>query len=279
MAAVQREAKNATQTYLDIAEIRDDVIVLKDGSYRSVLACSSINFDLKSEEEKNAIIYSYQAFLNSLNFPIQILIRSRRINLDNYLRSLGEHEQRQENELIRLQTAEYIEFIRRLIDVVNIMQKTFYVVVPHYPAGLTPTGKSGGIFSLFRGGGSTPQGKFDEGKNALKQRSSLVAQGLGAMGVRAAELKTQELVELFYEIYNPEVQQQEKLTDVAEITGPVVQASPDLPAAASAQAGAVPTAPTAAPAVTPQGPEVAPLEPPTEITPGPVEGINLEEQS
>jgi type IV secretory pathway VirB4 component len=239
--AVPRESKNATQTYLDISEIRDDVIVLKDGSYRSVLACSSINFDLKSEDEKNAIIFSYQSFLNSLAFPIQILVRSRRINLDNYLGKLGEYEEAQENELIRLQTSEYIEFIRRLIEVVNIMQKTFYVIVPHYPAGLTPTGKSAGLFSFFSRK-STPSIKFEEGKNALKSRSSLVAQSLGSMGVRAAELKTQELIELFYEIYNPEVQQQEKLTGVAEITGPVVVAAPEVPAAppgaAAPEAGA-----------------------------------------
>lgn len=261
MAPVARTAKNATQTYLDISEIRDDVIVLKDGSYRSVLACSSINFDLKSEDEKNAIIFSYQAFLNSLNFPIQILVRSRRINLDNYLGKLGEFEAHQENELIRLQTSEYIEFIRRLIEVVNIMQKTFYLVVPLYPSGLTPTGQSKGLFSLIpglRGKKNTSQGKFDENKNLLKSRASLVAQGLGTLGVRAAELKTQELIELFYEIYNPELQQQEKLTQVAEIVGPVVSAAPEV----AVNPGAVPAATPGA------GVELEPE----------VEGMNLEEK-
>lgn len=223
---VKQAPKNATQTYLDIAEIKDDVIILKDGSYRSVLMASSVNFDLKSEDEKNAVIYAYQAFLNSLSFPIQILVRSRRINLDNYIHKLEECERTQDNELVQTQTTEYIEFIRQLIDVVNIMQKTFYVVVPFYPGGLNPSGGSKGIFSLFGKKKGIDNKSFEANKGLLKQRSQLVAQGLGGMGVRAAELKTQELIELFYSIYNPETHAQEKLANAAELTGPAVTAGP-----------------------------------------------------
>ena len=225
MAKVARTPKNATQAYLEIAEIRDDIVILRDGSYRSVLLCSSVNFDLKSEDEKNAIIYAYQAFINSLTFPLQILIRSRRINLDSYLESLSGFEQNQTNELIRLQTGEYIEFIRRLIEVVNIMEKSFYVVVPHFPSGLTPTGAGRSLFSaLFGRKTKTPERSFREHQGQLTGRTQIIAQGLGSLGVRAAALNTQELIELFYTIYNPELSADQKLTQVGELTGPAVLA-------------------------------------------------------
>ncbi|MEA3304551.1 MAG: hypothetical protein U9Q15_02225, partial [Patescibacteria group bacterium] len=119
----------STQMYLKIAEIRDNVVVMKDGSMRAVLKTSSVNFDLKSKEEQESIIYGYQQFLNSLEFPVQFLIKSRKLNIEEYLDMLRGKAQEQKNELIRKQTYEYIEYIARLVDIADIMRKDFYVIV------------------------------------------------------------------------------------------------------------------------------------------------------
>lgn len=123
----------ATQQFLDIAEIKEDVIVLKNGSYRGVLAVSSINYDLKSSEEQDAIINQYQNFLNSLDFPVQILINSRKLNINSYLEFIDNKEKEQMNELLRIQTAEYRNFIQQLVSVSNIMDKNFFIILPFSP--------------------------------------------------------------------------------------------------------------------------------------------------
>ena len=125
-----KQQVGSTQDTLKFAEIRNDTVVLKDGNLRQVLLCSSINFALKSEQEQNAIVYAYQNFLNSLNFPIQILMQSKKLDLSNYLKKLSEKANSQTNELLRSQTLDYIDFIKRLINLANIMDKRFYVVVP-----------------------------------------------------------------------------------------------------------------------------------------------------
>ncbi|PIR67921.1 hypothetical protein COU50_00655, partial [bacterium CG10_big_fil_rev_8_21_14_0_10_33_18] len=122
----------SVQAYLEISEIRDNIIVLKDGSMRAVLMVSSINFDLKSSTEQEALILSYQDFLNSFDFPIQILIRSKKLNLDSYLHMLSERKNAETNEFLKIQLDQYVAFIKGLLEVSNIMDKKFYIVVPFF---------------------------------------------------------------------------------------------------------------------------------------------------
>lgn len=130
----------STQAYLPISEIKEGVVVMRDQSLRSVLIVSSVNFALKSEQEKDAIIASYQSFLNSLNFPVQIVASSKKLHLTNYINSLKTLGQNQTNPLLKIQTEEYSRFIEQLLEVSNIMEKRFYVVVPYFPAGVNVEG-------------------------------------------------------------------------------------------------------------------------------------------
>ena len=123
----------STQLYLNIAEIKDDVLVLKNGGLRAILQTSSVNFNLKSEEEQNAIIYSYQSFLNSLDFPIQIVVQSRKLDVDKYIENVRNMAEKHENPLLKQQTLEYAEYVQKLIEYADIMEKNFYVIVPFDP--------------------------------------------------------------------------------------------------------------------------------------------------
>ncbi|MCL5407177.1 MAG: hypothetical protein M1429_01640 [Patescibacteria group bacterium] len=211
----------STQDTLKFAEIRNDTVVLKDGNLRQILLCSSINFALKSEQEQNAIVYAYQNFLNSLNFPIQILMQSKKLDLSNYLKKLSEKAGSQPNELLRSQTLDYIDFIKRLINLANIMDKRFYVVVPFIiPPKVGPTNP------LSRG--SEPQtllsnDEFTTYTKELEQRVQVIETGLGTIGIRTAKLNTQQLIELLYGVYNPEEANKEKLTEAENLTGEVVK--------------------------------------------------------
>jgi len=212
--------KASTQSYLPVEEVREGAVVVKGGGLRAVLRVQGVNFDLKSEAEQNAIIASFQGFLNSLSFPIQMLIRSRKLDLDNYLDQLNKAQESQQNELLRMQTLEYIDFIKRLLEVANIMSKEFYVVVPYSPS----VTQKGGIFTLFSKK-AAQRGKekaFSQNKTALEDRVESVITALEEMGLRAQELSTQELVEMFYNIYNPAVSTREKLVEVSKLTTPVV---------------------------------------------------------
>lgn len=236
----QKKKKEAasTQAYLNISEIKDGVVVLKDGSLRVVLMTSAVNFALKSGEEQDAMIYAYQRFVNSLNHPIQILIHSRRLDLDYYLDKLGKRAESQSIELVKLQTLEYAEFIKRLISVTNIMDKRFYVVVPFYPPGVEQVK---GIKSFFatkpNAAAETAKREtaFQNYRGQLLQRAEAVASGLGAIGVRAAQLNSEELVELFYSVYNPQTATKQKLVNVDDLTAATVsgkpEAAPDVQAA------------------------------------------------
>lgn len=204
----------SSQEILKFAEIHNDTLVLKDGNLRQILLCSSINFALKSEQEQNAIVYAYQNFLNSLNFPIQILMQSKKLDLSNYLKKLSEKAAGQKNELLRAQTLDYIDFIKRLINLANIMDKRFYVVVPFIiPPKLGP-GQTQMILSSQ---------EFEKYKTELEQRVQVVTSGLGSIGIRTAKLNTQQLIELFYGVYNPEEGSKEKLIEVENLTGDVVK--------------------------------------------------------
>ncbi|MBT4917810.1 hypothetical protein HN709_01985 [Candidatus Peregrinibacteria bacterium] len=214
----------STQAHLRIGEIRDDVVVLKNGGMRAVIKTSSINFNLKSEEEQQAIIYSYQAFLNSLEFPVQILVRSKKLNIDDYIDQVKKLGEKQENSLLQEQTYEYADYIKRLVEYADIMEKSFYVVIPYDPSRAVKSGL--GIQDFFQR--LSPKdtvteakkryGEFDQVKKTLSQRINTVSAGLQNCGLQTEALATQELIELFYESYNPKIYRTAKLQDVADIT-------------------------------------------------------------
>jgi type IV secretory pathway VirB4 component len=199
----------ATQEYVPIKEVRDGIIVLKDGSLRALVLTSSINFSLKSEEERQATIYQFQNFLNSLDFSIQIFMQSRKLDIRPYIALMEQREKKQTNDLMRIQTREYIEFIKNFTKNTNIMTKHFFIVIPYSPAPLqTKSGPLGGLKSILpqtkaqkAGAGDTDI--FEEHRAQLLQRIAVVEQGLVQCGLRMVELGTEEVVELFYKIFNP----------------------------------------------------------------------------
>jgi type IV secretory pathway VirB4 component len=196
----------ATQDFVPIKEVRDGILILKDGSIRSILLVSSLNFSLKSDEEREAIIYQFQDFLNSLDFPVQISIQSRRLDIRPYIALLEERYKEQVNDLLKIQTQEYIAFIKSFTESVNIMTKSFFVVVEYNPAIIQ--GGTMKIASLI-GRKETPEDvkkkleNFEENKSQLEQRISSIEQGLSRCGLRLIPLGTEELIELFYKIFNP----------------------------------------------------------------------------
>ncbi len=203
----------STQNFVPIKEIRDGVVVMKDGSLRSVLMASSINMSLKSEDEQRSVIFQFQNFLNSLDFSIQIFIQSRKYDIRPYVALLEEREKEQLNDLMKIQMREYINFIKNFTETTNIMTKNFFVIIPYTPPILN-TGKNS-IFKIFE---KNTQEKsitnteensrhFEENKSQLEQRMYVVKQGLVRTGVRTAELGTEEIVELFYRIFNPSEQE------------------------------------------------------------------------
>lgn len=209
----------STQDFLKFAEIKDDTVILKDGNLRQVLLCSSINFSLKSEQEQNAIVYAYQNFLNSLTFPIQILMQSKKLDLTKYLEKLQQKATKQTNELLRLQTTDYIDFIKRLVSLANIMDKRFYVVVPFF----VPVKIGVGLNSSSSGKVSLSNDEFRQYLIELKQRVSVIQSGLGTIGIRCALLNTQQLIELLYGVYNPEEANKQKLTNAENLEGEIVE--------------------------------------------------------
>lgn len=210
---------SSTQKYVDVEAIHEGIITLKSGALRSVLLVSSLNFDLKSSQEQEAIIAQYQSFLNSLDFPIQILVQSRRFNVAPYMAQLDEQERQQENELLRFQIGEYKEFIKNLNEVSNIMSKFFYIVVPFAPA----EDQTGGFLSKMSGifrpkQASRARGAlFDTYKSQILQRVEHVAQALSASGIRVVPLNTEEVIELLYNSYNPSMFSTTALKEVDKI--------------------------------------------------------------
>lgn len=193
-----------TQEFVPIKEIRQGVIVLKDGSLRAVVIASSLNFALKSADEQQSIIYQFQNFINSLDFSIQIFIQSRKLDIRPYIALLEGRLKEQVDDLMKIQTREYIEFVKNFTENSNIMTKTFFVVVPYSP----PMMKSGGMGDLLNKKTPTEAaekvlGDFEEHRSQLEQRVGVVTQGLVRCGIRSVELGTEEIVELFYKIFNP----------------------------------------------------------------------------
>lgn len=204
------QATSATQEFVPIKEVRNGIVMLKDGGMRSILLCSSINFSLKSEDERNAILLQFQDFLNSLDFSIEIVVQSRKLDIRPYIALLEERGKAQTNDLMRIQVREYIEFIKSFTENTNIMTKNFFIVVPYSPA-IISTSKAGGIQGITTTLGlgakkkpiATETSDFEENRSQLEERLSVVEQGLIRTGIRVARLGTEEVIELFYKAFNP----------------------------------------------------------------------------
>ena len=196
----------ATQQFVDIEEIKDGAVILKGGGLRRVLMVSGINFELKSEEEQNIIISAYQNFLNGLDFSVQIVIHSRKLNIESYLKKMAGRQDLEANELLKNQISEYIEFIKSFVEMNAVMAKTFFVVVPYDAIKIPKAGESI-IASLKFWEKSNSAKKKDEGFeqriNQLNQRTDQVINGLSQIGLRTVALNDEELIELFYNLYNP----------------------------------------------------------------------------
>lgn len=227
---------NSTQSTLQLSEVRDGMVIMVDGSFRAVIACKSINFDLMSDREREGIEYSYQNFLNSLNFPVQILIRSQRVDIGPYIDKLIEVRRSQDNMLLGVLMDDYINFIDALSQEANIMEKAFYIVVPYFPKGdaanLVEQGK--GFFGkLF----ARPQNTithidattYQKAKDEIKNRVDVVTSGLFQIGVQSVQLDTKSLGELYYNYYNPDTAVRQPLGDFDNIATTFVKkgASPN----------------------------------------------------
>lgn len=212
----------STQKIIDIESIKDGIIVLKNQGIRSVLMCSSINFALMSDEEQKAKLYAYQDFLNSLSFPIQVVIQSKKLNIKRYIEKVKNAERLQENDHLRMQTAQYADFVLSLVELANITTNHFYVVVP-YTNPLRQQQKSGSPLDAVKNFFSPAQqvqktmSLFEQDKKELILRVQTVASGLQGIGVKAAVLDTEEIIELLYSVYNPTVAQNQILSDLEKI--------------------------------------------------------------
>ena|SRR5579872_2504957 len=194
-----------TQTFVPIKEVRDGIIIEQNGGMRAILLASSLNFSLKSEDEKSAILLQFQDFLNSLDFTVQILVQSRKLDIRPYLALLEEQSKLQTSSLMKLQTNEYIEFIRSFTETTNIMTKNFFIVVPYSPAaiGSKSSGLGAFISSKPKDKAQAKEASFEENRTQLEERLAVVEQGLVRTGVRIARLGTDEVIELFYKAFNP----------------------------------------------------------------------------
>ncbi|MEK9183854.1 MAG: TraC family protein [Patescibacteria group bacterium] len=205
-----------TQDVIEIDHLKNDVVVLKNGGFRKILLVSGLNFDLKSEDEKNLIIFTYQNFLNSLNFSVQQFVHSRKINIDDYLSRLAQRKDKESGGLIGGLIDEYVEFIRSLVSQNPIMSKTFFVVVPHDPVDIVEASKNifNKITRIFKKTDSKPQGDTESISKAnleqLEQKADQVITGLSQIGLRVVPLNQKELEEFFYNLYNPETTERKK---------------------------------------------------------------------
>ncbi|PIR47290.1 hypothetical protein COV06_04370 [Candidatus Uhrbacteria bacterium CG10_big_fil_rev_8_21_14_0_10_50_16] len=223
MASKQKQTSDpkrpTTQRYLDIQEIRDDIVALKDGTVRAVILVSSINFALKSTDEQQAVIQAYMQFLNGLDYPLQVVIQSRKMRIDDYVARMREASADLKNELLRTQTDDYISFIQELVAGNDIMSKRFYIIVPYDPF----TNKKRNFWT--RAGEALAPGsrirlsekQFVERQHELEQRVAQALGSLNSMGLSGARLDTQSLIEMYYNSYNPVTSQAQPLADVSKL--------------------------------------------------------------
>lgn len=228
---------NSTQSTLQLSEIRDSMVIMLDGSFRAVIACKSINFDLMSDREREGVEYSYQNFLNSLNFPIQILVRSRRVDIGPYIEKLITTRRTQDNMLLGVLMDDYINFIDALADEANIMEKTFYITVPYFPKGdaqnFIEQGKGffGKLFAQPKNSIThIDAGAYQKARDEIKNRVDTVTAGLFQLGVQSVQLDTKALGELYYNYYNPDTAVRQPLGDFDSVaTTFVKKAAPTAP--------------------------------------------------
>jgi type IV secretory pathway VirB4 component len=222
---------NSTQNTLQIAEIRDGIVIMNDGSFRAVAMFKSINFDLMSPAERESVEYAYQSFLNSLYFPVQIFVRSERIDMQPYMEKLQKIQVEHDNMLLAILMANYIDYIDQLSSQTNIMDKHFYLVIPFLPSeskekALTSSKNIlGGVIGLFSRDTThlvINETKLAEAKTELRNRVQLVLNGLNDCGVKGLPLDTQELIELYYDAYNPDTATRQHLKNFDDLTVPVV---------------------------------------------------------
>ena len=231
--AKKQTGQNTTQSSLLISEIRDGMVIMNDGSFRAVIACKSINFDLMSSRERDGVEFSYQNFLNALYFPVQIFIRSQRVDIGPYIDRLSAIRKNQDNMLLNVLMDDYIDFIDSLSQEANIMDKSFFVIVPYFPAGdlnsLVGQGKGffGKIFSQQKVSTTKiDRVTYDKAKDEIKNRIDSVMSGLFQIGVQCVQLNTKELGELYYNIYNPDTAVREPLGDFEAVTSTYVRKAP-----------------------------------------------------
>ncbi|HET9722018.1 MAG TPA: hypothetical protein VFP32_03245 [Candidatus Saccharimonadales bacterium] len=224
---------NSTQNALQISEIRDGIVIMNDGSFRAVVMCKSINFDLMSPQEREAVEFSYQGFLNSLYFPIQVFVRSQKVDLRPYLERMDKIRTEQENMLLGLLMEDYIAFLADIAQQTNIMDKKFYVTIKYPDIDMNvrkSIKQSAGFFTglgeLFMPGKSTKvvinEKELEKAKTELRNRVQAVMQGLSEAGIQSLPLDTQELIELYYDAYNPDTATRQQLKNFNDMTAPVV---------------------------------------------------------
>ncbi|HET6924335.1 MAG TPA: hypothetical protein VFH39_00710 [Candidatus Saccharimonadales bacterium] len=231
VAPAPKTNPNSTQNTLQIAEIRDGIVIMSDGSYRSVIMVKSINFDLMSVQEQEAVEYAYQGFLNSLYFPVQIFIRSQRIDLQPYIEKLDKIRTEHDNMLLALLMEDYIMYIDQLSQQTNIMDKKFYVVVPYFPIvdvqkALTQSKNFfSGLSALFNSKEqhvTINEAELEKAKTELRNRVQAALQGLLQCGIQGIPLDTQELIELYYDTYNPDTATRQQLKNIDDLTADVI---------------------------------------------------------
>ena len=193
------------QEFIPVQEVRDGIVILKDGSLCNIVLVSSINLSLKAYDEQKATLMQFQSFLNTLDFPIQVVIQSRRYDVRPYIVTLQNRLKEQIEPLSQVQTREYIQFIQSFTDSVSIMRKNFFVVIPYVPPMIAQSQGFGKIFSFFN---SKPEqadtiSQFEEQRTQIEELTSVVQQGLTRLGLRVAQLGTEEVIELLYKTFNP----------------------------------------------------------------------------
>lgn len=228
---------NSTQSTLQLSELRDGMVIMVDGSFRAVIACKSINFDLMSDREREGVEYSYQNFLNSLTFPVQILVRSQRVDIGPYIEKLINTRRSQDNMLLGVLMDDYIGFMNALAEDANIMEKSFYIVVPYFPQGdaanLVAQGK--GFFGKLM---ARPQNNitkidaaaYQKAKDEIKNRVDTVMAGMFQIGVQSVQLDTKALGELYYNFYNPDTAVNQPLANFEDVATTFVKKAPGVSA-------------------------------------------------
>lgn len=220
------EPKNkvlSTQRYLDFAGAHNETLVLKKGGVRAILEVSSVNFNLKSNEEQESIIMSYQSFLNALDFPVQILIKSKKLEIDHYLGNLRNQQKKLVNQLLRDQMGEYIEFIQKLVEYSNIMEKKFFVVIPMDPMRVETKSLFAKFLSYIRPDDTVVEilrrrSEFAKLKKQLETRVNVVQTALESCGLKTRRLTTEEIIRLLYQTYNPDISRSQKLNNIDSLS-------------------------------------------------------------